>query len=95
MRIGPGSLKCVTAWSDDRSLRKLMEETLRAHVRVEDVRHLYGQVFLIYTDAETAAIRDWFTSGLQDGESVFVVEFERWSGYGPAPERPWLSFRGH
>ncbi len=95
MRIGPGSLKCVTAWSDDRSLRDLMEETLRANVRVEDIRHLYDQVFLIYTDAETAAIRDWFTSSLQEGESVFVVEFERWSGYGPAPERLWLSFRGH
>jgi hypothetical protein len=95
MRIGPGSLKCVTAWSDDRSLRELMEETLRAHVRAEHIRHLYDQVFLIYTDAETAAIRGWFTSSLQDGESVFVVEFERWSGYGPAPDRAWLSFRGH
>ncbi len=95
MRIGPGSLKCVTAWSDDRSLRKLMAETLRAHVRVEDIRHLYDHVSLIYTDAEPAAIRDWFTSILQEGESVFVVEFERWSSYGPAPDRPWLSFRGH
>lgn len=95
MAVGPGSLKCVTAWSARRSLREPLEETLRAHVRAGDIRHLYGDVFLVYTDAETAAIRDWLGSRLEDGESTFVVEFERWSGLGPAPDRGWLLDRGH
>ena len=95
MEIGPGRLKCVTAWSPSRSLLDPLGETLRTHVRVEDVHHLYGNVFLVYTDAETAAIRDWLIPCLEDGESLFVVEFEQWSGYGPAPDRRWLTFRGH
>ena len=42
-----------------------------------------------------AALRDWLTPSLEEGESVFVVEFEKWSGYGPAPDRAWLLRRGH
>lgn len=95
MQIGPGSLKCVTVWSANRPLGDLMAETLRAHVRAKDVRRLYGEVFIVYTDAEAAAIRDWFAQRLQEGESVFVAEFERWSGYGPALDWRWLLFRGH
>ncbi len=94
-RIGPGSLKCVTAWSSHRQLRNPLEQALRAHVREDDIRHLHGEVFLVYTDADTAIIRDWLTPCLGDGDSVAVIEFERWSGYGPAPDRRWLLRRGH
>ena len=94
-RIGPGSLKCVTASSAEGSLRERLDDVLRAHVDADDIRHLYREVFLVYTDADTAAIRDWLTPCLGDGDSVFVVEFERWSGYGPAPDRRWLLRRGH
>ena len=93
--IGPGSLKCVTASSERRSLRDVLEKSLREHVRAEDVRHLHGDVFLIYTDAEATAVRDWLKPRLEDEESAFVVEFEQWSGYGPAPDRRWLLRRGH
>ena len=93
--IGPGSLKCVSAGSPRRSLREEIEEALRAHVRPEDVRRLYGDVFLVYSDAEPAAIRDWLIPALADEESVFVAEFEHWSGRGPAPDRAWLLRRGH
>lgn len=95
MEIGPGSLKCVTASSPGRSLRGLLGQALRAHLRADDIRHLYGETFLVYTDAEAATIRDWLMPTLEDGESVFVVEFEQWSGCGPAPDRRWLLRRGH
>jgi hypothetical protein len=95
MRIRPGRLKCVTAWSGSRSLSGLVEGVLKAHVPTEDIRHLHGGVFLVYTEAETAALRDWLIRGLEDGESAFVVEFEQWSGYGPGPDRRWLLDRGH
>ena len=95
MGIGPGSLKCVAAWSATRSLDDLVAETLQAHVRPEDVQHLDDALFIVYTGAEPAAIRDWFALRLLEDESVFVAEFERWSTYGPAPDRRWLLFRGH
>jgi hypothetical protein len=93
--VGPGSLKVVTGWSPDRSLRDALHETLHAHVAENDVRHLYGETFLALTDAEPAAIRDWLAPVLSEGESVFVVEFERWSGSGSSIDRDWLLHRGH
>ena len=95
MPLGPGSLKCVSAWSAERSLREVIEQTLRAHVAEDDARHVYGDTFLIYTDTDTATIRDWLLPCLKDSESLLVVEFERWSGYGQAPDRDWLLRRGH
>jgi hypothetical protein len=93
--VGPGSLKLATAWAPDRSLRDALHETLRAHVSENDVRHLYGETFLVYSDAEPAAIRDWLAPLLAEGESVFVVEFERWSSSGSSIGRDWLLRRGH
>lgn len=95
MGVGPSSLKCVTGWSERRPLRDLLETALRARVRAEEIRHLHGEVFLVYTEAGTAAIRDWLAPHLRADESVFVAEFERWSGHGPAPDRRWLMRRGH
>ena len=95
MPLAPGSLKCVAAWSARRPLRHAVQETLRAHVLAEEIRHLYGDVFLVYTDAEVAAVRDWLSACLQEDESLLVVEFERWSGYGPAVDSSWLLRRGH
>ena len=94
-QISAGSLKCVTGSSSGRSLRSVIEEALSSHVRAEDIRHLYGDALLVYTEAGTAAIRDWLAAFLVDGESVLVVEFEHWSGYGAAPDRDWLHRRGH
>ncbi len=93
--VGPGSLKLVTGWSPDRSLRDALRETLRAHVAENDVRHLYGETFLAFTDAEPAAVRDWLAPVLSEGESAFVVEFECWSSRGSSICRDWLLRRGH
>jgi predicted RNA-binding Zn ribbon-like protein len=95
MPSAPGSLKCVVGCSSTRSLREPIEAALRARAGEEEVRHLHGDTLLVYTEAETAAIRDWLAPELRDGESVLVVEFERWSGRGPAPDREWLLRRGH
>lgn len=94
-QIGPGSLKLVVACSVDRPLTEHIEAALRAHCHRSDVRHLGGEGFLVHTDACTAEIRDWLTASLAEGESVFVVEFERWSARGPAADRTWLRNRGH
>ncbi|MEX0786004.1 MAG: hypothetical protein WD939_05155 [Dehalococcoidia bacterium] len=93
--IGLGSLKCVSVWSPVRSLRGLVRTALAGHVRIEDVHHLYSDVYLVYTDADPATIRDHIAPMLVGDESVVVVEFERWSAAGPAADQPWLLRRGH
>ncbi len=93
--VGPGSLKLVTGWSPDRSLRDALHETLRAHVAEGNVRHLYGETFLAFAHADPATVRDWLAPLLSEGESVFVVEFERWSSCGSSIDRDWLLRRGH
>lgn len=95
MAIASGSLKCVVGCSPQRSLREPIEAALRAHAGAEEVRHLHSDAFVVYTNAEPAAIRDWLAPELRAGESVLVAEFERWSGHGPAPDREWLLRRGH
>ncbi len=94
-KLGSGSLKCIIASSPGRSLRDVLEQALRARVAADDICYLFGDVLLVYTDADQAAIRDWLAPQLREGESAFVVEFERWSGCGPAPDREWLLRRGH
>jgi hypothetical protein len=94
-QIGPGTLKLVVISSGNRSLREQIEALLRAHCRANDVRRLQDETFLVHTEASTAEVRDWLAPVLADGESVFVVEFERWSARGPAADRDWLRNRGH
>ena len=93
--IAPGSLKLVTVSSPHRSLRDAVLGALRDRFSENHVRHLSGETFIVYTDAEPAALRDQLTGLLREGESVFVVEFERWSSHGPAADRRWLLRRGH
>jgi hypothetical protein len=93
--IGPGTLKCVIGHSPDRSIRALLEEALRSHVRAEDIRPLGHDALIAYSSASTADLRDWIASRLGPGESVFVAEFERWSAFGSAADRRWLLRRGH
>jgi hypothetical protein len=93
--IGPGSLKLVTASSSDRALGSRIQAALERRVRPEDVRHIHGDAFVVFTESETATIRDWLAPLLRHGESVFVVEFERWSGRGGSISREWLLRRGH
>jgi hypothetical protein len=91
----PGTLKCVGVYSPDRSLKETVGQALTARLGTDDVRSLFGRIFLIYTQADTSAVRDWLAPLLEEGESLFVTEFERWSGFGPAPDRDWLRERGH
>jgi hypothetical protein len=93
--IGPGSLKLVTASSNSRSLDGIVDAVLTTQAGVADVRRLQDGVFLVYTDAEPEDVRGWVAEQLADGESVFVVEFERWSSWGTAADRRWLLRRGH
>jgi hypothetical protein len=93
--VSDGSLKLVTARVPDHGPDTKLERTLIEHIDAENVRRLHKGVFLIHTDAEPSAVRDWLVPQLSDGECVFVAEFERWSSHGPAIDRRWLLRRGH
>ena len=94
MPIAPGSLKCVTVCSSTRPLLPLVEAALRSSLSA-DVRRLGESALLVHTEAEPAGIRDWLAPLLEEGESLLVVEFEKWSAYGTAADRDWLLARGH
>lgn len=93
--VGPGSLKLVSGYSPSRPLREIIEAALRAKILDSDIRYLFGRAFVVHTDASPEVIRDWLRGVLMDGESAFVVEFERWSGVGEAIDSGWLLRRGH
>jgi len=93
--IGPGTLKCLIGHSPDRSIRPLLEDALRPHLRAEDIRPLGSDALVAYCDASAAELRDWIAPRLGRGESLFVAEFERWSAFGSTADRRWLLRRGH
>jgi len=89
------TLKCVIAWSDKRNLCSLVAQALEARIGREDICRLGDESLAIYSAAAPDEVRDWAAEVLESGESVFVVEFERWSGYGAGVDAAWLSKRGH
>ncbi len=91
---GVPTLKCVIAWSDRRTLCDLLAQALAASGETDMLR-LNEDAWLVYTAAEPAEIRDSLATSLGADESVVVMEFERWSGYGPGVDSRWLLRRGH
>lgn len=93
--VRPGSLKLIVASAPSVSPRDTIERALVEHAGAADVRHLFGDAFLVHTDADCAALRDLVVRALGPGAAAFVVEFERWSGSGPSVDARWLLRRGH
>jgi hypothetical protein len=93
--IGLGSLKLVSGWSPSRSLDRVLERMLIDKAGANDVRRLNEHAYVVYTDAEPSEMRAWLLDLVTDDESVFVVEFERWSSRGPGIDQRWLLRRGH
>jgi hypothetical protein len=89
------TLKCVVAWSERRNLCTLVAGALRARVDAKHVRSLCEDVCLLYTTASPSEIRDWLRDVVERGESALVMEFEKWSGWGPGVDSEWLLRRGH
>ena len=89
------SLKCVIAWSERRNLCSVVEDALRAKILGGGLLRLGEDALIVHAPNEPAEIRDWVRTALDEGESVLVFEFERWSGYGPGVDSRWLMRRGH
>ena len=89
------SLKCVVAWSSRRWLCDTVEDALKSLAGPDEVRRLGDETCLLYTDLAAADVRDRLRSRLEPGDSLLVVEFEKWSGYGAGIGSPWLLRHGH
>ncbi len=89
------SLKCVIAWSERRNLCSLVFDTVAARTGERQSCRLGDDSFAVYTAVSTAEIRAWVAEIIGSDESVLVVEFETWSGYGEGVPREWLLARGH
>jgi hypothetical protein len=91
---GP-TLKCVMAWSDRRNLCTIVEDAMRARIPSDSLLRVNDDTLIVDAPNGPAEIRNWVRSALEDSESVLVVEFERWSGYGASVDSDWLMRRGH
>ncbi len=88
-------MRCVIAWSPRRPLCDVILDGLAACVDAGDIRRLGDEACLVYSPAPTDEIRDRLRERLEDGESLLVLEFEKWSGYGQGLDAAWLLARGH
>jgi len=95
MSAAEATLKCVIALSDKRHLCRIVEDALRARIAGEGMMRLAEDAIIVHVANEPGEIRDWVRTALEEGESVLVVEFERWSGYGRGIDSRWLMSRGH
>jgi hypothetical protein len=68
---------------------------LLEYVSAEDVRELRQGAVVVHTPVEPAELRDWLSGEVGEGESLLIVEFERWSAFGKGVDREWLLARGH
>ncbi len=93
--IGPGTLKLVWASSPNRSLSRLVSAELASREAASDICPLDKSSLLVHTNADPSEVRDWLAALLTEGESLLVIEFERWSSYGRGVDRRWLLRRGH
>ncbi|MDO8616877.1 MAG: hypothetical protein Q7T33_14265 [Dehalococcoidia bacterium] len=89
------TLKCVIAWSERRPLGELLAAQLAESAGEGNVLRLGGAACAVYTAEEPADLRDRLRGRLEEGESLLVLEFERWSSSGPAIDSRWLLARGH
>ena len=89
------SLKCVIAWSERRNLCSLVADAIETKVGPEKVRRLGDDALAVFGTYEPSEVRDWLSGLLAEDESALVIEFARWSSYGPGPDTAWLMQRGH
>jgi hypothetical protein len=93
--IGEGSLKLIAGVSARRALASVIVRAMRRYVRSADLRTFGPSHVVVFTEKSIDALRDRIAPLLDDGETLIVVEFERWSAYGPSIDARWLSRRGH
>ncbi len=89
------SLKCVIGWSPRRPLCDLIADGLASLADKGDIRRLGRESCLVHSAIPADVIRDQLRGNLEEGESLLVVEFEKWSGYGWGVDAAWLLARGH
>lgn len=88
--IGPGTLKCIIAAATPAALA-----ALREHAGANNIREAGEGAVLVYTALEPSELRDLLSLDTAEGESLLVLEFEKWSGFGTGIDREWLLARGH
>lgn len=91
-KIEPGTLKCVIAGGRIDAIQAVLTE----HVTAENIRRAGVGAVLVHTPLEVSELRDVLSRvAEEEGESLLVVEFEKWSGFGAGIDREWLLARGH
>lgn len=89
--VGPGSLKLVISSARPDAVLAALHHGVDA----ENIRAAPPGAVLLHSPLEPSELRDMLSREMGEGDSLLVVEFEKWSGYGAGIDREWLRARGH
>jgi hypothetical protein len=89
------ALRIVVAWSDRRNLCSLVADQLRSMAGESETRAFGEEAYVVHTALSAAELRDRLRHLLLEGDSLFVADFEVWSGHGAGVDAKWLLSRGH
>jgi hypothetical protein len=91
IRVGPGTLKLVISSARPEAVLAALQHRVDA----ENIHAAVSGALLVHSALEPSELRDMLSRELGEGDSLLIVEFEKWSGYGAGIDREWLRARGH
>lgn len=89
------TLKLIVVDPTDPHVFRKLRHDLEREASAGELRSVFGNAYVVNTALEPAELRDLIVSDLDERDSLLVVEFERWSGYGREVDAVWLMRRGH
>lgn len=89
------TLKLIVVDPTNPHVMRKLQQDLVSRVGKGEIRSILGNAYIVNTPLQPAELRDLISSDLGERDSFLVVEFERWSGYGPEVDGTWLMRRGH
>lgn len=89
------SLKLIVVDPTNPRVLTNLRRDLEREAGATEVRATYENAYIVNTTLEPSDLRDIIAKDLHEGDSFLVVEFERWSGFGPGIDGVWLMRRGH
>ena len=96
MSQAEASLKLVALGAESEAVVASVGRELHGLAGDDELRVIGESAFVIHTPLTVADLRDRLQAKVVgDGDSLIVVEFETWSGYGPEIDSAWLMRRGH
>lgn len=89
------TLKLIAVDAGNPHVLRALRDALLREVGASEIRAIFGSAYLVSTTLDPSGLRDLLAERMNERDSILVVEFETWSGYGPEIDSAWLMRRGH